>query len=48
MGISEKQIKLVQSILYQGNEENLKEVMEYIQSLIDFRKVLTKKTGRLE
>lgn len=47
MGISEKQIRLVQSILYQGNEENLKEIIDYVQALIDFRKTLTKKTGRL-
>ena len=44
MGISEKQIKLVQSILYQGNNDNLMVVAEYIQELIDFRKVLTEKS----
>lgn len=43
MGISEKQIKLVESILYQGNEENLVEVDNYIQALVEFRKQLTEK-----
>lgn len=35
--ITDKQIKLVETILYQGSDDNLKEIAKYVTELINFR-----------
>jgi hypothetical protein len=42
--LSEKQIKLVQSILYQATNDQLETVEEYCVALRQFREVLTTKS----
>jgi hypothetical protein len=37
MAISEKQVKLVETIIYQGSDENLKEIAKYVTELLNFR-----------
>lgn len=36
--MSEKQIKLVESIIYNGTDEQIKVVEKYIKDLLEFRK----------
>jgi hypothetical protein len=39
--MSEKQVKLVETIIYRGSDEQLKQVAKYIKDLLAFREKQT-------